>query len=213
MLLVILIVLGVGFAVGDQIARSYAQNMIATKFKSEGLSVKPAVSIKGWPFLTQVAKRDVGTIDISASNFTQDKLDISHLFATASGVHLNSSFNSATIDSITGTVLISYSAVATSIGISSATITPDPSAGPNVAKISYGPLNTTAQVTRTGPYTLRFSLKSVEGLPISLPSYTLTLPQFPAGIVLSGATVTAQGLLVSIDAHDTTLSQSQESQP
>lgn len=206
-LLIILVLLAVAFVIGDQVTRSYAQNMIAAKFQSEGLPVKPDVSIKGWPFLTQVAERDVGTIDISASNFREDQIDIASFNATASGVHINSSYNGATIDSITGTILVTYSSVASAAGISGATITPDPAAGPDVAKVSDGPLSTTAKVSQTGPYQLTFQLQAIQGLPISVPSYTLNLPHFPSGIEVSGVAVTAQGLQIAVTAHDTTLSQ------
>ncbi|MGH3167697.1 MAG: LmeA family phospholipid-binding protein [Trebonia sp.] len=210
-LLVILILLAVAFVIGDQVARSYAQNMIAAKFKSEGLSVKPSVSIKGWPFLTQVAGRDVRTIDISASNFTQDKLDIASMNATATGVHINSSFNGATIDSITGTVLITYSSAASAIGVPGLTFTDDPSAGPNTAKVSDGPISTTAHVDKAGPYKIGLQLQdlqALQGLPVQVPSsFTLNLPRFPAGIQLSGVSLTAQGLKLSIAAQNTTLSQ------
>jgi LmeA-like phospholipid-binding len=206
-LLVIVILLVVAFVVGDQVARSYAQNMIATKFKSEGLSVKPTVSIKGWPFLTQVAARDVGTIDISASNFQQDKLDIASMNATASGVHINSSYNGATIDTVTGTVLITYQSAVSAIGVPGLSISADLAAGQNVAKVSEGPVSTTAQVVKDGPNQVGIQLQGLQQLPIHVPSsFTLNLPHFPAGIQLTGVSVTAQGLQLSIGAHNTTLS-------
>jgi hypothetical protein len=206
-LLVILIAAFVAFVIGDQVARSYAQNMIASKFQSEGLSVKPSVSIKGWPFLTQVAARDVGRIDVSASNFQQDKLDISSMNATASGVHINSSFNGATIDSITGTVLITYASASSAIGVPGLTLSADPAAGPNVAKVSEGPVSTTARVTEANANQVGIQLQALPGLPVQIPSsFTLTLPHFPAGIQLTGVSVSAQGLQLSIGAQNTTLS-------
>lgn len=207
--LIVLLLLVIAFVVGDQVARSYAQNMIAAKFKSDGMSVKPNVSIKGWPFLTQVAERDVRTIDISANDFTQDKLTISRLQATASGVHINASFNGATVSSITGSALITYSSVIGALGIPGLTITADPSAGPNVAKVSEGPISVTADVVKAGPYTIAIRPQSIQGLPIYLPSsYTLNLPHFPAGIQLSSVSLTSRGLVLSITARNATLSQS-----
>jgi hypothetical protein len=206
-LLIIVILLVVAFVVGDQVARSYAQNMIATRFQSDGFPVKPDVSIKGWPFLTQLATRDVRTVDISASDAQEGKLVIENMNATASGVRLNSSYNGATIDSINGTALITYSSIANDIGIPDATISADPSAGTNVAKVSAGPIDTTAQVVKANGYQISVQLQSVQGLPIQAPSYTLTLPHFPAGIQLTGVSVTAQGLQVAFGAQNTTLSQ------
>ena len=52
MLVVLLAIAGIG----DQVAKAYAQNDIAQQVQSAGLSAKPSVNIKGWPFLTQVAR-------------------------------------------------------------------------------------------------------------------------------------------------------------
>ena len=203
--------LAVIFVVGDQVARSYAQNMLASKIQSDGFPVKPTVSIKGWPFLTQVAARDVRTIDISASDVQEGKLDISSINATASGVHLNSSFNGATIDSITGTGLITFSSVASAAGAQGVTISADPSAGPDIAKVSAGPLNTTAKVVQTGASRITVQVQSVEGIPASviggLPDYTIDVPNLPVGLQITGVSVTSQGVEIQISAHNTTLSQ------
>src|SRR5262249_18566816 len=102
-LAVVVVVILAIVGIGDQIAKAYAQNDIAGQIKSAGLSTKPSVSIKGWPFLTQVLAHDVKTIDISASNVTTTGGKLPFSFAAnATGVHLNSSFNGATIDHITG---------------------------------------------------------------------------------------------------------------
>lgn len=206
-----LIVLAVVFVVADQVARSYAQNTIASKIQSQGFPVKPSVSIKGFPFLTQVAQRDVRTIDLSASNVREGQLDIASINATASGVHINSSFNGATIDTITGTGLITFSSLASATGAQGVTITADPSAGPNVAKVTAGPLTTTAQVTRTGPAQISVRLQSVDGLPLSvigaLPDYTINVPHLPIGLQVTGVSVTGQGIIIDISGHNATLGQ------
>jgi hypothetical protein len=210
-LLVVLIVLAVIFVVGDQVARSYAQNTIATKIKSDGFPVKPTVSIKGFPFLTQVAEHDVRTVDLSASNVQEGKLEISSITATASGVHLNSSFNSATIDSINGKAVVSFSSVESALGVRGITIVPDPSAGSGMAKLSIGPLSAVGQVSLTSPTKLTVRLQNLGGIPTSAiglqPDYTISLPSLPLGIQISGVSITAQGLSFPLSAHNTTLSQ------
>ena len=76
------------------------------------MSAKPSVSIEGWPFLTQVAAHDLKAIDISASNVTlRGKLAISSFTAKATGVHLNSSFNGATVDQINGRRSITFASL------------------------------------------------------------------------------------------------------
>jgi hypothetical protein len=210
-LLVVLVVLAVIFVVGDQVARSYAQNMIASKIKSDGFPVKPAVSIKGFPFLTQVVAHDVRTVDLSASNVREGGLDIASINATASGVHLNSSFNGATIDTIDGTALVTFSSLASATGAHGVTITADPSAGPNMAKVSVGPLAAVARVSQAGPAKIAVQMQSLDGIPASaigaLPGYNISLPKLPVGLQVTGVSVTAQGVRIAVAAHNTTLSQ------
>jgi hypothetical protein len=210
-LLVVLVILGAAFVVGDQVARTYAQNMIANKIQSSGFPAKPSVTIKGFPFLTQVAAHDIRTIDISANNVQEDKLDISSVRAAATGVHLNSSFNGATIDHISGTALITFSSIVNAAGAQGATISPDPSAGPNAASVSVGPLTATAQVVRSGANKISVQMESLSGIPASvvgsLPNYTFNVPTLPAGLKIQSVSVTNQGVSVNIAAQNTTLSQ------
>jgi len=211
-LVVTLIVLAVLFVVGDQIAKSYAQNMIAGKLQSSsGLATKPSVTIEGFPFLTQLAAHDIRTVDISASNVQEDKLDLTSIKATATGVHLNSSFNGATIDHISGTALISFASLVNAAGAPDVTVTADPSGGPNAANVSLGPLTATARVTQTGPSQITVRVVSVDGIPDSqlglLPDYKINIPTLPAGLQVRGVSVTGQGIVIKVAAQNTTLSQ------
>jgi hypothetical protein len=212
-LLVTLIVLAVLFVVGDQIAKSYAQNMIATKLQSSsGLTTKPSVTIEGFPFLTQLAAHDIRTVDISASNVQEDKLDITSIKATATGVHLNSSFSGATIDHISGTALISFGSLVNAAGApTGVTVTADPSGGPNAANVSLGPLTATAQITRTGPSQITVRVESLDGISTSdlglLSDYKINVPTLPAGLQVQGVSVTGQGIVIKVAAQNTTLSQ------
>ena len=211
-LVITLVVLAVLFVVGDQFARTYAQNAIAAKLESSsGLSAKPSVTILGFPFLTQVAAHDIRTIDISASNVQTDKLDFSSIKATATGVHPDSSFNSATIDNISGTALITFASLVNAAGAQGVTVTADPAAGPNPATVSVGPLSATAQILQTGPNKLTITMQNLNGIAGaligSLPGYTITVPPLPAGLQVRGVSVTSQGIVVDVSAHDTTLSQ------
>jgi hypothetical protein len=212
-LLVILIVLAVLFVVGDRIARSYAQNMIATKLQSSSsLTTKPSVTIEGFPFLTQLAARDIRTVDISASNVQEDKLDITSIKATATGVHLNSSFSGATISSISGTALISFASLVSAAGApAGVTVAADPSGGPNAASVSLGPLTATGQVTQTGQSQITVRVESLDGIPASrlglLSDYKINVPALPAGLQVQGVSVTGQGIVIKVAAQNTSLSQ------
>ncbi len=211
-LLSTLAVLAVLFVIGDQVAKAYAENMIADKIQSSaGLSAKPSVTIEGFPFLTQVAEHDVRTIDISASNIQTGKLVISTVSATATGVHLNSSFNGATIDHISGTALITFASLVNATGAHGVTIAADPSAGPNAANVSVGPLSATALVTQTAPNKITVKVGGLAAIAASLlgelPDYTFTVPKLPAGLQLQGVAVTNQGIAIKVGAQNTTLSQ------
>ena len=208
-LLAVLVVL---LVIADQVAKAYAQNAIATKLQSSsGLSAKPSVAIEGFPFLTQVAAHDIGAIDLSASDVQAGKLDISSVKAKATGVHLNSSFNNATIDQITGTALISFDALANATGAQGVTITADPAGGPNAAKVSVGPLTATAQILQTGPSRIMVRMESLNGIAAalfgSLPNYTIQVPKLPAGLQVRGVSVTDQGIIVDVSAQNTSLTQ------
>ncbi len=211
-LIVTLVVLAVAFLVADQVARAYAQNVIAEKLQaSSGLSAKPSVTIKGFPFLTQLAEHDIATIDISASNVQADKLDISSITATATGVHLSSGFNSATIDNISGTALITFASLENAAGAQGITITADPAAGPNAANVSLGPLTATADIVQSAPNQLTVRMAGLSGIAAALigalPGYVINVPNLPAGLQVTGVSVTSQGVVVKVAAHDTTLSQ------
>ncbi len=211
-LIVTLVVLAVAFVVADQVARAYAQNVIAEKLQaSSGLSARPSVTIKGFPFLTQLAEHDIATIDISASNVQADKLDISSITATATGVHLSSGFNSATIDNISGTALITFASLENAAGAQGITITADPAAGPNAANVSLGPLTATADIVQTGASQLTVRMAGLSGIAASLigslPGYVINVPKLPAGLQITGVAVDSQGVVVKVAAQDTTLSQ------
>ena len=218
-LVVILTILGIG----DQVFWAYAQNDIAKQvLSSAGRSAKPSVSIKGWPFLTQILGHDVKTIDISANNVTTTggKLPVSFT-ATATGVHLNSSFNSATIDHINGQMTITYqsldSYLANSIGIpglGSISISPDPANGPNaVTANAAGIASVDATVTKTAAnqITIKFGalggIASLLGGSVSIPDQVIDIPKLPLGLVVGTPEATSQGIVIPASASNTTLTQ------
>jgi hypothetical protein len=213
-LIVILVVL---FA-GDQIAKAYAQNMIAEQVQSSGLSTKPSVSIEGWPFLTQIAAHDVKAIDISANDVTakaDSKVPFSFA-AKATGVHLNSSFNGATIKQISGSLTVSFSSLASLLPIPGLTIAPDPSAGPDAVKLNTsfggatGTISATANVItlHVGSLTGLASIASgLLGGNALASSYTVPIPALPAGLVVRSIGVTSNGVSAYASASNTTLSQ------
>lgn len=220
LLVVVILILAI-LGIGDQVAKSYAQGQIAQQIQQAGLKSKPSVNIEGWPFLTQVASRDLKAIDISASNVTTTagKLPVSFT-ARATGVHPNSSFNGATIDHIAGQATITFQGLdnylGTAIGIpglSGITFSPDPSAGPNAIKADAGIGSVDATVLKTGPSQVTVKFGSLSGIGSllggagSIPDQVIDIPKLPAGLVVGQPKVTSQGVVIPASGSHTTLSQ------
>jgi len=212
LVVLILAVLGIG----DQVAKGIAQNAIAQKIESSGLSAKPSVNIEGWPFLTQLAAKDIKVIDISANNVTASGSKVAFNFtAKATGVHLSSlsSNASATVDNINGQAVLPFSSVATLLPLSGATITADPAKGPNAVTADLGIAGSvTGTVTQSGTSKIVISLNSASGLASILgsasgQSFTIDIPQLPAGLVVRSVRVNSQGIVATASATNTTLSQ------
>jgi hypothetical protein len=211
----ILIVVLIVLVIGDRVANAVAENSIANKIQSSGFPATPSVTIEGFPFLTQVIAHDIHRIDISASNVPAGPVNVNSIKATATGVHLNSSFNGATVDQINGTLFIAFSSLAsagnggTGAGIS---LSAD---GPDQVKISagIGPLSDSevAKVSLTGSSQVSVQVLN-SGSPLSsvlssFGSFSFTIPKLPAGLQVKSVAVTSQGLQVSAAAQHTTLSE------
>ncbi len=211
--LVVLILVLVGLDFG---AKAFAENAIATKIDSSGLGTKPSVNIEGFPFLTQVASRDLSQIDINASNFTVKQVVISSLHATATGVRPNASFNGATISKINGTVVVSFTTVTNLIPIPGLTVTADPADGPDAIKFDSSLGGAVGKIDHPSPNVVNIEVGKLTGLAglASLiggstiaSSYTFSIPKLPAGLVVRSINVTSQGIVATASAQNTTLSQ------
>jgi hypothetical protein len=217
-LITLLVLIVVLLVAADRIGVAYAQNAIATKIQQQAkLSAKPSVTIEGFPFLTQIAARDLRQVDISATNVREGNVTISQITATATGVHVNSSFNQVTVDQINGDALITFANIAAALPapLSTATITADPSAGTNGVTVSLGGglATLTGQVTLTSPTQVNLHIDNIGGLAGLLGGaniqrdYSINIPSLPAGLTVDRISVTSQGIVLYAAAHDTSLSQ------
>lgn len=215
-LLVLVVLLLVVAGIGDQVARSYAQNRIAQQIQtSANLSTKPSVTIEGWPFLTQIAAHDVKAVDISANGVTADSGKLPFSFtAKAVGVHLNSSFNGATIDRINGQATLPFSSVASLLGLPGGTVTisADPAAGPDAVKANSSLGSVTGTVKLANPNQIDVRLNSATGLAsllggLSGNAIKIQIPKLPVGLVVRSVSVNSQGIVALASASNTTLSQ------
>jgi len=211
--IITLIVIVVLLVVADRAGAAITENAISSQIQSNlDLSGKPHVTVEGIPFLTQLAARDFKTVDINGTDETTGPLEIAKLTATLHGMHLLS-LNSAKIDQFNAMAVVTFTGLANAGGI------------PQGITLSAGPNNTinanvnilgfsstaTAQVTRTGPNTVNIKITNFGGLPSSvlgsLVNFNISLPKLPAGVSIGTISVTQQGLSISADGRNVTLSQ------
>ncbi|WP_156727482.1 LmeA family phospholipid-binding protein [Streptomyces apocyni] len=112
-ILIITVVLGGLFVAADRLAVGFAEDKAADRLRtSEGLAQTPDVSIKGFPFLTQVMSGEfdevrIGIDGLEASN-EGEKVRIEELKATMHDVAFSNNYSSATASRATGSARISY---------------------------------------------------------------------------------------------------------
>ncbi|MGP3977475.1 LmeA family phospholipid-binding protein [Streptomyces sp. 8N114] len=113
--LVILVVLAGLFVAADRIAVNLAEDEVAKKLKSQLGSTSsgdPSVSIEGFPFLTQIAGKDLDKVTVEVEGVTATASDrqvrLSKVNMTAEDVKLSDNYGSAVADRATGTVHLSY---------------------------------------------------------------------------------------------------------
>ncbi|ARZ68582.1 DUF2993 domain-containing protein [Streptomyces sp. HU2014] len=112
--LIVLVVLGALFVAADRIAVYFAEDQAAEKIRSsQGLSGTPEVSIKGFPFLTQIAGSSLDEVEVKLDDAVtastgRESIRVSGFDATLHDVRIDSSFSSAVADRASGTAHISY---------------------------------------------------------------------------------------------------------
>ncbi|GGZ77519.1 LmeA family phospholipid-binding protein [Streptomyces bluensis] len=114
-LLIVAVVLGGLFVIADRVAVNFAEDQAAQKLRTtEGLTTDPAVSIKGFPFLTQVAGGELDDVEVGIKDYEAatgsgtEKIRIADLKADMRGVVFSGDYSSATARSATGTATIPY---------------------------------------------------------------------------------------------------------
>lgn len=114
-LLIVVVILGGLFVLADRLAVGFAEDEAASKLQStENLAATPDVSIKGFPFLTQVASGtlddvEVGIKDYEAATGTDGgTIRIDDLTANMKGVEFSGDYSSATAATATGSAVIAY---------------------------------------------------------------------------------------------------------
>jgi hypothetical protein len=209
------LVLLVLFVVLDRVAVAYAENQAAQQMQSQGFPAKPNVTIKGFPFLTQVASRRLNDVHITADNVKEGPVTLS-IVADATDILLDPGFQSGTISHVTGTGLIGFSDLASAAGVSGAPGLKISAAGPDEVKVDLNVLgidaSATATIQQTGPRTFKVHIDSAGGLPASLlgslQDFTIHLPNLPMNLTIRSVQVTSQGVLIHIAGSNIKFTQS-----
>ncbi|MEU1178054.1 DUF2993 domain-containing protein [Streptomyces sp. NPDC005820] len=114
-LLIVVVVLGGLFVLADRLAVHFAEGEAADKLRTtEGLAGTPDVSIKGFPFLTQLAGGSLDDVEVGIKDYEADTgingqtLRIDDLEADMKGVEFSGDYSSATAASASGTATVAY---------------------------------------------------------------------------------------------------------
>ncbi|MEU3277706.1 LmeA family phospholipid-binding protein [Streptomyces antibioticus] len=114
-LLIVVVVLGGLFVIADRVALHFAEGEAADKLRAtENLAATPDVSIKGFPFLTQVAGGSLDDVEVGIKDYRAttgsdgQTIRIDDLKADMKGVEFSGDYSSATATSATGTASIAY---------------------------------------------------------------------------------------------------------
>ncbi len=217
--LIILIVLVGLLVAADFGAKAIAENEVATQIQKQGISQKPAVSIAGFPFLTQVISRDVNSMQISWHDLQEGPVTFKSINAVLNGVHINSSFNGATVSHLTGTAVITFGALSNAVssqvgglgavGGAGLTLT---DAGPNEITANLDLVITSAsatwRVTRLSGNRLNIQLVDSNGLPSqlldSVRNITIPLSGIPLHLQVQSVSITANGVVGTLTGQNVT---------
>ncbi|MDL5202399.1 DUF2993 domain-containing protein [Streptomyces sp. ALI-76-A] len=114
-LLIVVVILGGLFVIADRVAVNFAEGEVADKLRTtENLAATPDVSIKGFPFLTQVAGGELDDVQVGIEDYQADTgteggtIRIDDLTANMRGVAFSGDYSSATAADATGTASITY---------------------------------------------------------------------------------------------------------
>ena len=216
--IVALVVLVILLAAADFIAKSVAQNKLASEIQQHGFPKKPSVSIEGFPFLTQVISRDIHQVKISSQNIPEGPVNISQVSAVMKGIHLNSGFTSGTVSQLSGSVLVTFPSLAKTlnsqigplgalVGSSGLKLS---AAGSDEIKASLDLLvasgSATWRISRLSGQEFNAKLVGSSGVPSSvlgsISSFNIKIPELPLGMQIDSVHITPEGVVGAISGHD-----------
>lgn len=193
--------------VGDRGAVGFAERKAADELIGLGFGPQPKVTIRGFPFLTQVLARHFHEVQVSATGVREGALLIANINVTARDVRLGSNFQSGTIDSVNGFALVTFDALARAAGQAGVTLSV---VGRNrvAATLDLGvaTARAIARVTAVGQNKIQVRTESIEGFPLSLVGnpldFTVRVSTLPFGLTFHTLTLSTEGIRLSLSAHN-----------
>lgn len=221
-LLITVVVLGGLFVAVDRAAVYFAEKEAADRVQISGATATSTeVSIHGFPFLTQIAGRDLDRVDVTLTGIqagTGGKaIRISELRAELQRVAIGEGYSSARAGLVTGTALVSY-----------ADLTDAADDGVTVQYADNGKVKVTGTVQVLGKDLTRSVISSVtlidgrtvrvradavpgedipglEGLVRTRTDFERSVGGLPNGVVLRKIEALPEGLEISVEAADISL--------
>lgn len=214
----------------DRIGLLIADSQIASRVqKSQGLSSRPHVSIKGFPFLTQVIGGRYGEVDVAVRDVTRNGLTVDRVSVHAHGVSvplsqvLAGSVREVPVQRADAVVTLGFGNLNKYVSSQLGQVLTVSSDGKAVRLT--GTLPVPLRVSATAEARIDVSGNSITLRPAALDSvlfkipggqasrglierfFTVKLPisQLPFGIRLKSATVTKTGILIAASATGLTL--------
>lgn len=220
-LLILLVVLGGLFVGADRLAVNLAEDEAAARIKSsKGLTEQPSVEIRGFPFLTQVAGKELEAVDATLDGLTVQvagrDVDITEVDVALEDVRLEGDFSSAVASRASGSARISYQDL-TEAGAEGATLS---FAGADRAAKNQVKLDVNAAIAQLTLYsTLRVEngntialhaedlpdLPVAEGLIRGQIDRKLEVTGLPAGLELQKVDVGDTGVVLHLSGSDVAL--------
>ncbi|NKZ08142.1 LmeA family phospholipid-binding protein [Actinomadura latina] len=202
--LVALLSLLVGTA--DRAGAAVAQHELAAEIRKQGFPATPEVTIKGIPFLTQVASRDFRDVRLKADNIIEGPLRITSLKVRARNVRVDRGFQSGVLGSVDGTAFVAFGDLAKAGGSPGLELTAGAD-GRVHAKVDLGitDVTATAAVTKEGDG-IRVKALSAAGFPLDelegALDFTVPVKGLPLGLAFRGLTVSSGGVSLHVDGRN-----------
>ncbi|MEV6261244.1 DUF2993 domain-containing protein [Streptomyces sp. NPDC051784] len=223
-LLIIAVVLGGVFVALDRAAVYFAESEAESRVSFGGVETGSTdVSIKGFPFLTQVADSELDRVDVTVKDIRASAagrdIRISEIRAELSQVTLGAGYTSATASHATGTAVVSYAAL-TEAADDGVTVTYGGDGKVKVTGRIRIPLldkvltrSVTSTVTLVGGNTVRVhadkvpgeGIPGLEGLVRQKTDFERKIGGLPDGLELERIEVAPGGLEISMTGSDVAL--------